>query len=53
MRKAFNQNPEFFAFYRSLEAYRNSFQSKSDIIVVEPNSDFFKYMKSIGGAADK
>jgi len=51
--KAFNQNPEFFAFYRSLEAYRSSFQSKSDIIVLEPNSDFFKYMKSVGGAAGK
>ena len=51
--QAFNQNPEFFAFYRSLEAYRNSFQSKSDIIVLEPNSDFFKYMKSVGGAAGK
>ena len=51
--QAFNQNPEVFAFYRSLEAYRNSFQSKSDIIVLEPNSDFFKYMKSVGGAAGK
>ena len=51
--QAFNQNPEFFAFYRSLEAYRNSFQSKSDIIVLEPNSDFFKYMKSVGSAAGK
>jgi modulator of FtsH protease HflC len=46
--QAFNQNPEFYAFYRSLEAYRNSFKSKSDVIVVEPNSDFFKYMKSVG-----
>jgi len=51
--QAFNQNPEFFAFYRSLEAYRNSFQSKSDIIVLEPSSDFFKYMKSVGGAVGK
>lgn len=51
--QAFNQNPEFFAFYRSLEAYRNSFQSKSDIIVLEPNSDFFKYMNSVGGASGK
>ena len=50
---AFNQNPEFYAFYRSLEAYRNSFKGKSDIIVVEPNSDFFKYMKSIGRGNDK
>ena len=51
--QAFNQNPEFYAFYRSLEAYRNSFKSKSDIIVVEPNSDFFKYMKSVGRNGDK
>ena len=50
---AFNQNPEFYAFYRSLEAYRNSFKSKSDVIVVEPNSDFFKYMKSVGRGNDK
>ena len=45
---AFNQNPEFYAFYRSLEAYRNGFKGRSDVIVVEPNSDFFKYMKSVG-----
>ena len=51
--QAFNQNPEFYAFYRSLEAYRNSFKGKSDIIVVEPNSDFFKYMKSMGRGNDK
>jgi len=51
--QAFSQNPEFYAFYRSLEAYRNSFRSKSDVIVVEPNSDFFKYMKSVGKGGDK
>ena len=51
--QAFNQNPEFYAFYRSLEAYRGSFKSKSDVIVVEPNSDFFKYMKSVGRGNDK
>jgi len=51
--QAFSQNPEFYAFYRSLEAYRNSFKSKSDVIVVEPNSDFFKYMKSVGKGGDK
>ena len=51
--QAFNQNPEFYSFYRSLEAYRNSFKSKSDVIVVEPNSDFFKYMKSVGKGNDK
>ena len=46
--QAFGQNPEFYAFYRSLEAYRNTFKNKSDVIVVEPSSDFFKYMKSVG-----
>ena len=45
---AFNQNPEFYSFYRSLEAYRQSFKSKSDVLVVEPNSDFFKYLKNAG-----
>ena len=51
--QAFNQNPEFYAFYRSLEAYRSSFKNKNDVIVVEPNSDFFKYMKSVGRGGDK
>ncbi len=51
--QAFNLNPEFYSFYRSLEAYRNSFKSKNDVIVVEPNSDFFKYMKSVGKGSDK
>ena len=51
--QAFNQNPEFYAFYRSLEAYRNSFKNKSDVLVLEPNSDFFKYMKSVGAASSK
>ena len=51
--QAFNQSPEFYAFYRSLEAYRSSFKNKSDILVVEPNSDFFKYMKSVGRNSEK
>jgi len=46
--QAFGQNPEFYAFYRSLEAYRQSFRSKSDVLVLEPNSDFFKYLKNAG-----
>jgi membrane protease subunit HflC len=46
--QAFSQNAEFYAFYRSLEAYRGAFRSKSDLLVVEPNSDFFKYLKSAG-----
>lgn len=46
--EAFGRSPEFYAFYRSLEAYRTSFANKSDVLVVEPSSDFFKYMKNIG-----
>jgi membrane protease subunit HflC len=46
--RAFSENPEFYAFYRSLDAYRNSFKSRSDVLVVEPNSEFFKYLKSAG-----
>ncbi len=51
--QAFGQNPEFYAFYRSLEAYRGSFKNKNDVLVVEPSSEFFKYMKSTGRGNDK
>jgi membrane protease subunit HflC len=51
--QAFNQNPEFYSFYRSLEAYRASFKSKNDLLVVEPGSEFFKYMKGSGRGNDK
>ena len=44
--QAFTKNPEFYSFYRSMEAYRNSFRSKSDVMVLEPSSDFFKYLKN-------
>ncbi len=44
--EAFGQNPEFYKFYRSLEAYRASFKNRSDMMVVDPNSEFFKYFKS-------
>ncbi|HEX4985129.1 MAG TPA: protease modulator HflC [Burkholderiales bacterium] len=47
--RAFERNPEFYAFYRSLEAYRQSFKSKSDLLILDPSSDFFKYMKSPNG----
>ena len=47
--QAFGKNPEFFTFVRSLDAYKNSFSNKNDILVVEPESDFFKYMKSTSG----
>jgi modulator of FtsH protease HflC len=46
---AYGKNPEFYAFYRSQEAYKNSFKSKSDVMVLDPKSDFFKYMRSSGG----
>ncbi len=48
--RAFSENPEFYAFYRSLEAYRASFRSRSDVLVLEPTSEFFKYLKSPNGA---
>lgn len=49
--QAFGQNPEFYKFYRSLEAYRSSFKSRHDVLVVDPNSEFFKYFKGIGGTS--
>jgi membrane protease subunit HflC len=42
---AFSQDEEFYALYRSLSAYRNSFNSPSDVLLVEPNTQFFKYFK--------
>ena len=50
---AYGKNPEFYAFYRSLEAYRQSFKNKSDVMVLDPSSDFFKYMRSTGSKATK
>ena len=46
---AYGKNPEFYAFYRSLEAYRNSFRSKADVLVLDPSSEFFKYLKDADG----
>jgi modulator of FtsH protease HflC len=42
--RTFNRNPEFYAFYRSLQAYRNSMGRDSDVLVISPESDFFKYL---------
>lgn len=42
--EAFGRDPQFAQFYQSLEAYRNSFKDKKDLMVVEPNSDFFKFL---------
>lgn len=41
---AFGQDKEFYKFYRSMTAYRNTFSSKNDILLVEPDNDFFKYL---------
>lgn len=45
--KAYGQAPEFYRFYRSLNAYRDSFDNKRDILVLSPDSEFFKYFNSI------
>lgn len=47
---AYGQQPEFYAFYRSLEAYRQSFRDKNNVMVLDPNSDFFRYFKAPGKA---
>lgn len=46
--RAYQANPEFYAFYRSLQAYRSSFKDKNDLLVLDPSSEFFKYLKSGG-----
>lgn len=45
---AFKRNPEFYAFYRSLDVYKQSFKNKSDVMVLDSSSPFFKYLKSSG-----
>lgn len=47
---AFGKNPEFYKFMRSLEAYKESFKTRSDVLLVDPNSEYLKYFKSPGGA---
>ncbi len=49
---AFNQNPEFFAFYRSMEAYRATFRGRNDLMLLDANSDFLRYFRdSLGRQA--
>ncbi|OGU24566.1 MAG: HflC protein [Hydrogenophilales bacterium RIFOXYD1_FULL_62_11] len=50
---AYGTNPEFYAFYRSMQAYRESFKNKSDVMVLDPSADFFKYMKNPRAAGGK
>jgi membrane protease subunit HflC len=45
---SFGRDPQFAQFYRSLEAYRATFRSRSDVMVMDPSSDFFKAMRSSG-----
>ncbi len=48
--EAYGADKEFYSFTRSLNAYKNSFQNNSDILVVSPESDFFKYFKNSSGS---
>ena len=48
--EAFGKDPEFFAFYRSMQAYRNAMKGGDTTMVLSPDSDFFKYFKNIEGA---
>jgi len=47
--ETYTKDPEFYSFLRSMDAYKASFNSKSDVLVVEPDSDFFRYMKGQKG----
>ena len=47
--EAYSQSPEFYSFLRSMDAYRGSFNSKQDVLIVEPNSDFFRYLNAQSG----
>ncbi|MCC7328145.1 MAG: protease modulator HflC [Burkholderiales bacterium] len=52
--QAYGQNPDFYAFYRSLEAYKATFHSRSDLLVLDPSGEFFKYFKQSGsGRGDR
>jgi membrane protease subunit HflC len=48
--EAFGRDPKFAQFYRNLEAYRTSFNKKSDLMVVDTGSEFFKAMRGSGGS---
>jgi membrane protease subunit HflC len=46
---AYGQNPDFFSFYRSLEAYKATFKNKTDMMVLDPSGEFFRYFRQSGG----
>jgi membrane protease subunit HflC len=47
--RAYSENAEFYAFYRSMEAYRSTFRGRNDLMVLEPSSEFFRYLKDPSG----
>ena len=47
--QAYSQNPEFYQFYRSLNAYKSSFKNKEDVLILQPDSEFFKYFQRADG----
>ncbi len=51
--QAFNQDKEFYKFYRSLNAYKSNFSSSNDVILLEPDSDYFRYFKDPSGQQQK
>ncbi len=46
---AYNRDPEFYAFYRSIDAYRKSMGNEGDLLVLDPNNDFFRYLNQADG----
>lgn len=52
-RESYSQNPEFFSFLRSMEAYQKSFNAGQDVLVLDADSDFFRFIKNRAGAADQ
>jgi len=46
---AYQKDPEFFSFTRSLNAYRETFNSKGDFLLLDPESDYFRYLKNGAG----
>ncbi|GHD72149.1 protease modulator HflC [Vogesella fluminis] len=49
--QAYGKNPEFYAFWRSMDAYKQTMRNKSDVLVLDPSSEFFRYFKSTRPAA--
>lgn len=50
--ESFGRDPQFAQFYRSLDAYKSSFNKKSDVMVIDESSEFFKAMRASGGSSD-